>query len=225
MSTLLLRLAAPLQAWGAGSKFEIRKTLCEPTKSGVVGLLAAALGRKREESVDDLIALRFGVRVDQEGKLLKDFQMVHNGKKPPAVTSRYYLADAVFLVALESDNEVLLKELEAALQHPAYPLFLGRRSCPPTQPLSLGIRYLSLIDALREEPWQAAEWRRKRINSSLRVITDCTPQEVGATYQRDIPVSFNPKSRQYGYRTWKEQDYVEKGEVENITLHDPMAEL
>ncbi len=44
MATLLLRLAAPLQAWGADSKFETRKTNREPTKSGVIGLLAAALG-------------------------------------------------------------------------------------------------------------------------------------------------------------------------------------
>ena len=46
MATLLLRLAAPLQAWGADSKFETRKTGREPTKSGVIGLLAAALGRR-----------------------------------------------------------------------------------------------------------------------------------------------------------------------------------
>jgi len=39
MSTLLLRLAAPLQAWGINSKFDIRKTEREPSKSGVVGLL------------------------------------------------------------------------------------------------------------------------------------------------------------------------------------------
>ena len=50
MATLLLRLAAPLQAWGADSKFETRKTGREPTKSGVIGLLAAALGLRRDET-------------------------------------------------------------------------------------------------------------------------------------------------------------------------------
>ena len=74
MSTLLLRLAAPLQAWGINSKFDIRKTEREPSKSGVIGLLAAALGRRRDESLDDLIALKFGVRCDKEGKLLRDYQ-------------------------------------------------------------------------------------------------------------------------------------------------------
>lgn len=54
MSTLLLRFAAPLQAWGTESKYDIRKTDREPSKSGIVGFLAAALGRKRDESVEDL---------------------------------------------------------------------------------------------------------------------------------------------------------------------------
>ena len=57
MATLLLRLAAPLQAWGADSKFETRKTNREPTKSGVIGLLAAALGLERDQ-VQPYIAAR-----------------------------------------------------------------------------------------------------------------------------------------------------------------------
>ena len=73
MSTLLLRLAASMQAWGSDFRFEVRRTGREPTKSGVIGLLAAALGRSRADSIDDLCQLRFGVRVDQEGQLLRDF--------------------------------------------------------------------------------------------------------------------------------------------------------
>lgn len=140
MSTLLLRLAAPLQAWGINSKFDIRKTEREPSKSGVIGLLAAALGRRRDESLDDLAALTFGVRSDKEGELLKDFHMVRKDKKTSYVTTRYYLADAIFLVGLESQDENFLKTLDQALQAPVFPLFLGRRSCPPTLPLSLGIQ-------------------------------------------------------------------------------------
>ena len=128
MSTLLLRLAAPLQAWGINSKFDIRKTEREPSKSGVVGLLAAALGRRRDESLDDLTALTFGIRSDKEGELLKDFHMVLKDKKTSYVTTRYYLADAIFLVGLESQDETFLKTLDQALQAPVFPLFLGRRS-------------------------------------------------------------------------------------------------
>ena len=68
MSTLLLRLAAPMQSWGTDSKFEWRRTERAPTKSSVIGLIAAALGRMRNESIDDLKALRFGVRVDKRAK-------------------------------------------------------------------------------------------------------------------------------------------------------------
>ena len=70
MATMLLRLAAPLQAWGADSKFETRKTAREPTKSGVIGLLAAALGLRRDETepLTRLAGLRFGVRVEREGQ-------------------------------------------------------------------------------------------------------------------------------------------------------------
>lgn len=158
MATLLLRLAAPLQSWGADSKFEIRKTEREPTKSGVIGLLAAALGLRRDDAagLQPLCGLRFGVRVDREGALLEDFHTAGNptprqvqaarrkGKAPdaPYVTRRHYLADAVFLVGLESEDEALLQKLAWALGHPAYPLFLGRRSCPPTLPLCLGLRPL-----------------------------------------------------------------------------------
>ena len=122
MATLLLRLAAPLQSWGADSKFEIRKTEREPTKSGVIGLLAAALGLRRDDAagLQPLCGLRFGVRVDREGALLEDFHTAGNptprqvqaarrkGRTPdaPYVTRRYYLADAVFLVGLESGDEI-----------------------------------------------------------------------------------------------------------------------
>ena len=115
MSTLLLRLAAPMQAWGSDSRFEVRRTGREPTKSGVIGLLAAALGRSRADSIDDLCQLRFGVRVDQEGQLLRDFHTAHQGTKTAYVTQRYYLCDAVFLVGLESEDEEWLQELDRAL--------------------------------------------------------------------------------------------------------------
>ena len=75
MATLLLRLAAPLQSWGADSKFETRKTNREPTKSGVIGLLAAALGLRRDDAAGlaRLNGLHFAVRADREGSLLVDF--------------------------------------------------------------------------------------------------------------------------------------------------------
>ena len=145
MATLLLRLAAPLQSWGMDSKFETRKTGREPTKSGVVGLLAAAcgIGRKEPSRLEPLNALRFGVRVDQEGALLVDYHTARkeergrgNAVKVTSYqTKRHYLADAIFLVGLESRDAACLHGLAEALRRPAFPLFLGRRSCPPTLPV------------------------------------------------------------------------------------------
>ena len=121
MATLLLRLAAPLQSWGADSKFETRKTNREPTKSGVIGLLAAALGLRWDDAVGlaRLNGMHFAVRADREGSLLVDFHTANREEdrkkgKAPYVTYRHYLQDAVFLVGLESEDTALLQELETA---------------------------------------------------------------------------------------------------------------
>ena len=106
MPTLLLRLAAPLQSWGSCSKFEIRTTEKMPTKSGVVGMLAAALGLRRDADLSNLSSLKFGVRADREGEDVTDFHMAHS-EKNSYVTYRHYLSDAIFLVGLEGEEEVL----------------------------------------------------------------------------------------------------------------------
>lgn len=131
MNTLLLRLAAPMQSWGVDSKFDTRDTQREPTKSGVLGLLAAACGFRRDDvlALQELSRLQFGVRVDQEGQLLHDFHMAHGTST--YVTHRYYLCDAIFLCGLASDDRELLERCADRLTHPVYPLFLGRRSCHP----------------------------------------------------------------------------------------------
>ena len=65
MATLLLRLAAPMQSWGDESKYDIRQTGKTPSKSGVIGMLAAALGLRRDsEEIPALsAALRMGARI------------------------------------------------------------------------------------------------------------------------------------------------------------------
>ena len=206
MSTLLLRLAAPLQSWGNESNFERRATHREPTKSGVVGLLAAALGRSRDENIDDLAKLRFGVRVDKSGQIIRDYHTArlfkYDGKqdKPKHdrtyVTERYYLSDAVFLVGLEGEK-AFLKELENALNSPYYPLFLGRRACPPTGRLIMGIRDSALEDALTNEQWLSSEKPTK-----ITIFMDSS--EPTENRRRDVPVSFSQTHRKHAYRYIKE---------------------
>jgi CRISPR system Cascade subunit CasD len=237
MSTLLLRLAAPLQSWGVASKFDTRDTAREPTKSGVIGLLAAALGRSRTDDLDDLNKLRFGVRIDQPGTSLRDFHTAHWSQKPndpPFVTIRYYLTDAVFLAGLEGKKE-FLQTLELALQNPVFPPYLGRRSCPPTGQLVLGLRTCSLLQALREEPWQASIWYKEKVKKDsnqvkLTIVYDAEPNEQGAFLRRDLPVSFNQRHRQYSFRMVKDiADEIiipmPKHAEEISTEHDAMAGL
>jgi len=77
-STLLIPLVGPLQAWGLDARFDLRQTAPEPSKSGVLGLCCAALGRDRSEAIDDLASMLFGVRVDQEGHPTRDFHTASN---------------------------------------------------------------------------------------------------------------------------------------------------
>lgn len=162
MATLLLRLQGPMQSWGTTSRFDERDTQLEPSKSGVIGLVCAALGRDRAEPVDDLSRLRMGVRVDREGVPMRDFQTATGvinaeGKVKldrTVISPRYYLADAVFLVGLEGSDQRLLERIHSALQAPHWPLALGRKSFVPSMPVALPDAMLlqDLTTALRSWP-------------------------------------------------------------------------
>ena len=181
MPTLLLRLAGPMQSWGTTSRFDERDSQLEPSKSGVLGLVCAALGRDRAESVEDLARLRMGVRVDREGLLMRDYQtatgvMTAAGKvdlKRTVVSPRYYLADAVFLVGLEGEDRELLDRIHAALRCPVWPLSLGRKSFPPGEPVWLaeGIREAPLAETLRQWPRIAAP-RFEHRDEPLRFVLE-----------------------------------------------------
>lgn len=204
MPTLLLKMSGPLQSWGTQSRFRRRDAGHEPSKSGVIGMVAAALGRSRNEPVDDLVSLKFAVRTDAPGTLIRDYQTAKNWTKNPkgdvSLSTRMYLSDAVFVVALEGKCEQL-ETIESALKKPVYPLYLGRRACPAGYDLVLGIREESAEEALRSLEWQVPEYRRKDFPSpvALRILRDALPDERGDLVQ-DIPVSFSPEHRQYASR-------------------------
>lgn len=247
---VVLRLGGPLQSWGSSARFNRRETDDAPTKSGIVGLLAAALGRRRADPIEDLVALRLGVRVDQPGSILRDYHTVSDytgrpllsaatnakggqtttsPKKITHVTTRYYLQDAVFTAAVGGPVG-LLESLAAALQRPAFPLALGRRSCVPTQPLVLLTETGSALwqgearEVLRSVPWQANEhWRRRcRGGVSAAVTYD---SEHGSDERTDVPTSFVPAMRDMKTRR-VEHDWVRLGEPSRDgEPHDPFTLL
>ncbi|MFD8913906.1 type I-E CRISPR-associated protein Cas5/CasD [Streptomyces sp. NPDC059575] len=214
-AVLLLRLAAPLQSWGGASRYNRRDTRAQPTKSGVLGLLAAAEGRPREAGLADLLGLSLGVRVDQPGTLLRDYhtasdhrglllpsaevdakgvQKRNSAKKYTGVTQRSYLQDAVFTAALQGPA-ALLGDLEAAVRNPVFPLSLGRRSCPPTGPVSLGlVPSTDLPSALQEVPWQAAAHHRARIRTPTVTLEANVEDPTGDISISDVPDTYDLKA-------------------------------
>lgn len=208
MATLLLCCMAPIQSWGTQSHFSIRDTGREPSKSGIVGLLCAALGRSRSEPVKDLASLKMGVRVDREGRLLRDFHTA--GKEGflrasgsiesenVILTHRYYLTDAAFLIGLESPDLDWLTTLSHALHSPRWMLCLGRKACVPSQPVWLkdGLRPdQTLCDALETYPWLGKNEDEYHKLSPLRLVYD--DPENGIEVRHDYPLSFAKGNRQF----------------------------
>lgn len=206
MGTLLLRCVGPMQSWGSRSRFQERDTEREPTKSGVIGLLCAALGLDRAESIDHLRALRMGVRVDHPGRLERDYHTAQDilkasGKGTDNSTSnRYYLADAAFLVGMEGDY-TLLKHLQEALYNPRWPLFLGRKSFPPGSPVHLpnGLQEERMLrDALIGYPDVSIQPTQKSKTLLL---------EVGDGDERrmDNPLDYRHAHRRYSARALRRE--------------------
>ncbi|MGQ7750790.1 type I-E CRISPR-associated protein Cas5/CasD [Streptomyces sp. WC2508] len=207
MSVLLMRLAGPLQSWGSAARFVRRTTENAPTKSGVLGLLAAAQGLRRDADLSDLAALEFGVRIDQPGTRLRDFQTAHHSDtlKAMPLSERFYLADAVFVAGV-SGEAALVQRLYEALLEPVFLPYLGRRSCPPAEPITIGEPLdKGLEQALREAEWEAsARVRRHRLKASgtvrLDLLLDSPPEVRPDLTLRDLPMSFDPRHRRYGLR-------------------------
>ena len=228
MYTLLLRLSGPLQSWGSNSLYDNRDTDYFPTKSGVIGMIAAALGRKREDSCDDLCSLRFGIRIDNQGVRIKDFQITDMGEKlNKNLSTRMYLSDATFLVGLSTDNIELLDSIQKSIRNPRFCLYLGRKACPPTLPVELGIQEESLYEALYNHEWLVKDSQQEKMFfrrdfMKLRIIVE---DEIG-TLKKDVPLSFESNYRQYGYRCLREMPGKEvRINSCTETKHDAMKEL
>jgi len=157
---LLFRLYGPMAAWGDIAVGEHRPSLSHPSKSAVLGLLAAALGLRRDdEAGHEALAMHYAmaVCVDAGGELMRDY---HTTQVPPRqrgiryatrrdelaaerlntiLSQRDYRMDAAYRIALwprGDDAPYTLDQLAQALAEPRFVLYLGRKACPPALPLA-----------------------------------------------------------------------------------------
>ncbi len=225
MHTLLMLLAGPMQSWGHRSRFDDRDTGLEPTRSGLIGLICAAMGIPRNGDLSRFSRLRMGLRVDAPGRVMVDYHTAmevikaDGGGQGTVISHRHYLSDARFLVGLESDNLDLLRDIDNALRNPACFIFLGRKSFVTSVPVFLpGNSIMSskpLQEALKEYPFlRMREWE-KMPTEPLRVVIEVKEQRAGDLTRNDVPLDF--ESRRFGLRQvqtkWIEPSELKDGGV------------
>lgn len=219
---LLLWLEGPMQSWGTRSRWDPRDTGLEPTKSGVVGLIGCAMGLERGspelERLDQ--GALFGVRIDRPGVISTDYQTVsgyhrtaagefkHSGgtakslakaqeyDEATVVSPHEYIHDAIFLVGLEMAADQMLF-VRNALAAPRWPLYLGRKSCPPVRPLVDGVcEFSNLRNALE---------LRSRHRRADKGILSAYIEDAAGELERQDALRLN-QLRMYEFRRCK---YVE----------------
>lgn len=209
MKTATIRLTAPLQSYGNQASFNQRTSDNYPSKSAVIGIIAAALGYRRDDArILQLNNLLFAVRIEQSGNMMTEFQTVEyqksSTKTARKLTYREFIQDAVFMVAIGSDNDHEIEKIVSALKHPKFQLYLGRRSNPPAGPLMIETYdEENPLQVLEKLSWQAESWYQKRLRAPkflTRIIADAELNpENNITMIKDKVGSFNQKNRYYQY--------------------------
>ena len=162
MKYCVFKLYSPLASWGDIAVGGERRSTRHPSKSAIIGIIAAAIGIKRneEEKQQELSGnIGFGIKLVNPGIILKDFhtaQVPDQNKKinfytrkdeitlnplklNTVLSRREYYCDSLSIVAIWIKNElksdISLSKIKTALEKPFYHLYLGRKSCPPASPL------------------------------------------------------------------------------------------
>ena len=219
MKHLALFLRAPLQGWGVSGKFGERPTMSFPSKSGVLGLLAAATGidRSDDDWLERAAKMRFSVKAYRTGPRLSDYHTVGGGyrtdKDHPrerrcvpataengkpgntALTRREYLQDTVFGVVFSCDDDLLLEQIANGVQDPVWGIWLGRKSCIPTAPVFTG------LTESEDEAWALLAKREEALGGQSEArssaVVECEPVRADDLIP-DVPLSF--ARRTYGVR-------------------------
>lgn len=209
---LALYFDAPLQSWGYASKFDRRTTLGHPTRSGVIGLLCAAMGIDRTDAVG-LNRLESALTIEVYafvlGGRLTDYHTVGGGYDPKreaqkisrkasggtgttVQTWREYLEDSRFGVLVSGETS-LISELAAALQDPVWGVWLGRKACIPAS---------RVFEGVHADETAAREALRTASGglSPARAIREVDVFDDGTDTIMDRPLDFSSNSRRFAPR-------------------------
>jgi len=208
---LLFHLYGPMAAWGDTAVGEFRPSQDHPSRTAILGLVAAALGILRDQE-ERLLALdracRVAIRLDAPGELLRDY---HTTQVPPQqrkvrhytrreelaadklhtiLSQRDYRTDsaATCALALNPGATLTLEEIEQALRRPTLPLYLGRKSCPLALPLAPKIvQAETLADAFANHP--GCLTRLTELTAELRAWGDgiAPPEATRLYWEADEP--------------------------------------
>ena len=208
---VLLWLEGPFQAWGENSKFGLRSTWEFPTKSGILGMTLAAMGKGGEQTplLQELVEYTHETfRIDHciSSSEMMDYHVIGNGyenlgweklliprKRDGTIpvgggaklTYRYYLQDAIFAVIMGIPKE-LASEIKSAFINPVWPLSLGRRNCIPTRPIFNGV--FDTFDLAKDRLDAMIAEREFKISAIQHDYSD--PKKGEVVLLSDVPVCF-----------------------------------
>ena len=226
---LLLALEGPMLSFGREA-VDARGPVGDfPAASALTGLFANALGWRREERDRHSrlqARLVFAARLDRPGTRITDFQTAQlaqsdrgwttrgvpegraggaNTYASPHIRLRDYDADKRVIVALRlepAEEAPTVDDLAAALETPARPLFLGRKTCLPTAQLFVGvIEADGLLQALSTVPLSEGGGGPVRVLLPLTEPMERTDERRWVTDGRDWHSGVHSGGREVLVRT------------------------
>lgn len=156
MMGFTLHLQGPMMSFGDAGFGQLRDAGGFPSRSAVLGIVAAAAGiRRNDERLLELHSkCRVHVAAVRAGSPGVDYHIVrpfrgyeedslHLQRRPAedvssVITYREYLYDAHFIAVVECRDEHYAEWCRTHLRDPLFVSYLGRRSCPPATPLLPG---------------------------------------------------------------------------------------
>jgi len=212
MKHLVLYFDAPLQSWGSDSRFDLRSTGLFPTRSGIIGMLCAAMGidRSDNEGLKEVNQTKIDILVFSQGTEMRDYHTVGGSGDPridavnskgeqhknAIVSDRRYLQNARFGIILSCVSE-LSERISSALKNPVWGIWLGRKNCIPSSPVFRGIypTFSEAVDYFREWNKHDPVWEKnlildgKAFQNGIMMISET--QDVNGERTMDNPVSFS----------------------------------